>query len=175
MDNNGRLYGQVAAEAGVSVETAMTACYLANLAKEGRTLDQAAALLRKGRADARDYARDWRISFADYTTSPKPLTLIWQKEKRGLWRLDVGGEPIATATANGALGYKAQSFSGDAATTGSDAEIAIRRLSIMLERQSLSLFGVDDVVITMDGNDGLSQVAPKQADNSAKLASALAA
>jgi hypothetical protein len=174
MDNNGRLYSQVAAEAGVTSEQAMVACYLANLANEGRTLDQAATLLRKERHEARAVARDWSIRFTDYVTAPKPLALTWEKAKRGRWELSIGGELIAEAVSDGHGGYDAKR-GADAPFGGSKAEVAIRRLSADLERRSVEIFGVDDVVIFIKLADGVERMAPKLADNPKRLAEALAA
>jgi hypothetical protein len=104
MDNSGRLYAQVAAEAGVGADKAMIACYLSNLARDGKTMDEAARLLRKERADVRDYARNWGIPFRDYERSDRPLILTWRKEKRGQWKLWNRGECCATADADGGGG-----------------------------------------------------------------------
>lgn len=170
MDNNGRLYSQVAAQAGVTPERAMVACYLSNLSKAGRTMDEAASLLRKHRADVREFARDWNISFVDYDRTRRPLELAWAKVKRGRREMTVGADTIAEAISDGSGGYKAR-FSTEAWHHGSSAEIAIRRASSDIERRSVELFGVDDIVIVMDG---YGRVAPKIAENTKKLARALA-
>ena len=180
MHNEGRLHAQVAAEAGVTTEKAMVACYLSNLAKDGKTLDEAAALLRKERCEARDIARDWGIAFSDYAPAAQPLSLTWQKEKRGRWLLMLDGAAIAQAVSDGAGGYQAWRLSADkrigAKVEGSNAEVAMRRVSAALDRQSVAIFGVDDVRIAMVDADGLvTALAPKVADNHAALRKALAA
>lgn len=171
MDNEGRLYSQVAAQAGVTPERAMVACYLSNLSKAGKTMDEAATLLRKQRCDVREYARDWGISFVDYSPAPQPLRLEWVKPKRGRWELKIGDAEIAEAITdgNGCGSYMARRGTGDW-HYGSSAEIAIRRLSEEMERDSVGLFGVDDVVISMQGS---GRVAPKEPGDAHKLAAAL--
>ena len=182
MHNEGRLFSQVAAEAGVPNEKAMVACYLLNLSRQGKTLDEAAALLHKDRCEARDYARDWAIAFVDYDTTRQPLRLVWRKEKRGYWLLAVDGLQIAEAVADGEGGYIGRelatgSYPGRArlASDGSKAEIAMRRLSLDLERRSIEIFGVDDVVIFIADAECQEQVAPKINDDVARLRTALAA
>lgn len=178
MDNEGRLFSQVAAEAGVSAETAMVACYLLNLSRKGKSMDDAAALMRKDRAEVRSYARDWGISFSDYMTSPQPLVLTWTKAKRGRWDLLLDGLLIASATSNGRGdgGYVATRETHDLRENGSSYEIAIRRLSVEIEKRSVEIFGLDDVQIWIafeDGNHDLC--APKSDADTAKLRRALAA
>lgn len=180
MHNEGRLFSQVAAEAHVTNEKAMVACYLANLAKDGKTLDEAATLLRKPRYEARDVARDWGIVFSDYSPATTPLSMDWAKEKRGRWILTVDGLTIAEAVSDGAGGYHAWRLAGEkrigARHEGSNAEVAIRRLSIALERDSVAIFGVDEIRIGMPDPDGAYiALAPKIADNRAELCRALAA
>ncbi|MCI1143072.1 hypothetical protein MOP88_13510 [Sphingomonas sp. WKB10] len=54
--------------------------------------------------------------------------------------------------------------------------MAIRRLSIALERDSVAIFGVDEIRIGMPEPDGAYiALAPKIADNRAELCRALAA
>lgn len=176
MQNDGRLYSQVAAMAGVTTDKAMVACYLSNLAKDGKTLDEAAALILAPRSYARDYARDWGISFSDYSTASQPLTLTWTKAKRGRWELTLDGLLIASADADGAGGYNAKHGKPLAlAASGSDAEVAIRRLSVEIEMRSLEIFGVDDVVIEIDQAGEVTRMAPKPAADPMKLRRALAA
>lgn len=165
MDNTGRSWQQVAAEASVAPEVAMTACYLANCAREGKSLDQAAQLLRKDRSEARSYARDWGIRFVDYVTAPQPLALVWTKPKRGLWTLMLGDVMVAEATpdGNGTGGYGARKNGEETHYFGSSAEIAIRRLSANLEARSVEIFGVDDVSIAMDLPDGRQHLVPPEA------------
>lgn len=184
MQNEGRLYSQVAAEAGVTTEKAMVACYLSNLSKQGKTLDEAATLLRKQRCEARDVARDWGITFRDYSTAPRPLALAWVKEKRGRWILAVDGAVIAEAVSDGRGGYDARELArgnpnrARIAAMGSKAEIAIRRLSTDLERLSVEIFGVDDIEIRLTDETiggGYIVMAPKPSENVAQLRQALAA
>jgi len=174
VDSSGRSWRQVAAEAEVSDERAMVACYLADLARAGKSMNEAASLLRKGRGEVRTYARDWGLRFTDYQTAPQPLQLIWKKPKRGLWTLEIEGGVIAEAIANGGLGYKARRIGHDW-HVGSNAEIAMRRLSAEMERDSLDLFGVDDVVISMQIEGvGRGRLAPTEEPRAHRLQSALA-
>lgn len=175
MQNEGRLYSQVAAEAGVTTEKAMVACYLSNLSKQGKTLGEAADLIRTPRHAARDYARDWGISFSDYMASAQPLTLTWTKPKRGRWELMLDGLVIAAADADGQGGYIAHLTKPAITVAGSDAEVAIRRLSVEIERLSVEIFGVDDVVIEIDQAGEVARMAPKPAADPMKLRRALAA
>ena len=175
MQNEGRLYSQVDVEAGVTTEKAMVACYLANLSKQRKTLGEAADLIRSPRHAARDYARDWGISFSDYMTSPQPLTLTWTKPKRGRWELKLDGLLIAVADADGKGGYIAHRTNPALTVVGSDAEIAIRRLSVEIEQRSVEIFGLDDVVIEIDQAGEISRMAPKLAADPGKLRRALAA
>lgn len=149
MDNTGKMFTQVASAARVSEQQATIACYMLNLAKDGRSLNDAAALLRLSRAEARDHARSWTISFADYdATAPKPLALEWKKERRGRWILTVDGGVIACAESDGEGGYRARrEGSAQWLWTGSSAAVAIKRASREIERGSLDALGVDDVTI----------------------------
>lgn len=175
MQNEGRLFSQVAAMAGVPIEKAMVACYMVNLAREGRTLDEAAVLLRKPRHEARDYARDWGITFTDYAAA-SPLILRWAKEDRGRWVLTLDGMTIATATANrnGGGAYTAKREGHPFEADGSSAGIAMRRMSAELEQRSVEIFGVDDVRIWMAADGGDELLAPKVAEDPAGLRKALA-
>lgn len=173
MDNGGRSWQQVAAEAKVPAERAMIACYLSNLSRAGRSMEDAANLLRKGRGEVRTIARDWGLRFSDYSPAPQPLLLTWLKPKRGRWELAIDGALIAEAVAAGDDGYKARRIDREW-HRGSTAEIAIRRLSEDMERDCLDLFGVDDVVIVMK-QDGFTahQVAPAVEDRAETLRRAL--
>lgn len=179
MDSSGRLYSQVAAEAGVSPERAMVACYLADLSRAGRSMNEAASLLRKERGEVRDYARDWGISFSDYRRAAKPMELTWRKANLGWELVGPGGAKIAdslSAVENGTRRCYAQliDLPGGEVCDGSSHDVAIRRLSLQIDRRSLDLFGVDDITICVV-RDGISeQVAPKMADEPAKLQAALA-
>lgn len=175
MQNEGRLYSQVAAEAGVTIEKAMVACYLLNLSREGKTLDQAAQLTRKDRCEVRDYARDWGIAFTDYVTAPQPLQIAWEKVKRGRWELKLDGLLIAAADADGAGGYIATRLTQNITCNGSSAEIAMRRLSIELERRSVEIFDLDDVRIDMIEDSQRTTLAPQPAADPRKLRTALGA
>lgn len=66
MENQGRLFGQIAAEAGISKRRAKIALYLSGLAGEGRTLTYAASALRLQPSTIRTYAKDFLIDFSDY-------------------------------------------------------------------------------------------------------------
>jgi len=175
VQNEGRLYSQVAAMAGVTTDKAMVACYLSNLAKDGKTLDEAAALILAPRCYARDYARDWGISFSDYSAASQPLTVTWTKPKRGRWELKLDGLLIASADADGEGGYNAKHARPSIHMDGSSAEVAIRRLSVEIEQRSLEIFGVDDVVIEIDQAGEVTRMAPKLAADPMKLRRALAA
>jgi hypothetical protein len=82
---------------------------------------------------------------------------------------------IASADADGEGGYKAKHTTSVISTLGSDAEIAIRRLSVEIEQRSLEFFGVDDVVIEIDQAGEVTRMAPKPAADPMKLRRALAA
>ncbi|WP_420140181.1 hypothetical protein [Sphingomonas sp.] len=66
MENPGRLFGQIAAEAGITEAKAKVALYLMGLAEQGRSLDYAAGALQKKPSTVRTYARDFLIDFADF-------------------------------------------------------------------------------------------------------------
>lgn len=66
MENSGRLFGQIAAEAGVTPNRAKLAVYLMGLSQQGRTVDYAAGALRKKPDTIKTYAREFLIDFADY-------------------------------------------------------------------------------------------------------------
>ncbi|MEA1083231.1 hypothetical protein SFC76_03075 [Sphingomonas sp. CD22] len=148
---------------------------MANLAREGRTLDETAALLLKPRNEARDFARDWGIAFPDYVAK-RPLVLTWALEERGCWSLKVDGLLLASATANrnGGGAYTARREDIDFETGGSTAEIAMRRMSVELEREAVAIFGVDDVQIWMAGPHRDDLLAPDVTEDPSALRSALA-
>lgn len=174
MDSTSRPYSQVAQMAGVAPEKAMVACYLLDIARAGRTLDDAAELMRKNRANVRHIARDWGIDFADYSYGD-PLVLAWRKTAPGKWALEQAGKVIATAnriTKNGYSYFQAVGFDGGHVETGSSAEVACRRLSIIMEEFSVKLFGIDDVEITMPE---IGTLAPKAEPLAPKLREALSA
>jgi len=66
MENCGRLFGQIAAEAGVTANRAKLAVYLTGLSSQGRSIDYAAGALRKSPETIKLYAREFLIDFADY-------------------------------------------------------------------------------------------------------------
>lgn len=66
MENIGRLFSQVAAEAGVTENRAKLAVYLFGLGNQGKTIGQAAALMRRKPSTIKTLARDFMIDFADY-------------------------------------------------------------------------------------------------------------
>jgi hypothetical protein len=86
MDNFGRMFDQVAKEAGISANRAKVAVYLAGLAKDGRTLSDAAVSLRRSPTTVKAFARDFMIDFPDYrpyarerdkgTEYPAPLSKL---------------------------------------------------------------------------------------------------
>lgn len=66
MDNIGRLFSQVAAEAKVSSNKAKLAVYVMGLAKDGRSLDDVAKGLRRKPETIKTLAREFMIDFPDY-------------------------------------------------------------------------------------------------------------
>lgn len=174
MESTSRLHVQIAIDAGVSEDEAKVAAYMLDLSRAGKTLDHAASLLRKERGDARDVARDWGISFPDYTPTT-PRKLAWHKPVRGEWVMQDGQAVLARITPkvdNGTRRYWArwEYDNGYLSAEGSSAEIAARRLSKMIERQSLPLFGMDDIEIHfLDAG----RLAPDRAADPFKLRSAL--
>ena len=66
MENTGRLIGQIAAEAGCTAHKAKIGLYLRDVAAQGRSLQQASALLRKKPATVKTLAREFMIDFSDY-------------------------------------------------------------------------------------------------------------
>lgn len=175
MDSTSRPYSQVAQMAGVAPEKAMAACYLLDIARAGRSLNDAAALMRTNRANVRHIARNWGIGFTDYSYG-EPIVFAWRKTAPGQWVLERGADVIARArrvTRNGVSFFEAEGSEGMAyIETGSSAEVACRRLSIILEEFSVKLFGVDDIEITMPE---VGTLAPKAEPLAPKLRDALSA
>jgi hypothetical protein len=66
MKNIGKLWTQIAAEAGCTANKAKVAVYLRGLSEDGKTLDEAASLMRRKPDYIRRYAREFLIDFADY-------------------------------------------------------------------------------------------------------------
>lgn len=66
MDNIGRLFDQVAAEAGVSANRAKLAVYVMGLASAGRPLAEVAKGLRRKPDTLKVLAREFMIDFTDY-------------------------------------------------------------------------------------------------------------
>lgn len=66
MQNIGKLWSQVAAEAGCTANKAKVAVYLRGLAHDGKTLTQAAELMRRKPEFVKRYAREFLIDFPDY-------------------------------------------------------------------------------------------------------------
>lgn len=174
MDSSGRLYAQVAAEAGCDPQDAMIAVYLRDLSRDNRTLDEAARLLRKQRGEVRNYARDWGVNFSDYIPAAQPLQLVWRKIKRGSWGLYLGDDQVGEGCSDGEGGYYAQLCDESAKVheaVGSSYLVAFKRLSLIIDRESVSIFGVDDIVIdlevvTKDGEEQVThtRLAPKEPD-----------
>lgn len=177
MDNDVRLFSQVAAEAAVSAESAMVACYLLSLSRSGKSLDDAATLMRKPRAEVRSVARDWGIAFSDYMLTAAPLRLSWTKPKRGRWELHLGDVLIATADSagEGNGSYIAYRDNDGIRVDGSSAVIAMTRCSEEIERRSVEISGVDDIEIYMTDADGSTLLAPKCPGNAHQMRRALAA
>lgn len=66
MDNIGRLFSQVAAEAEISANRAKVAVYVMGLAKDGRSLADVAKGLRRKPETIKVLAREFMIDFPDY-------------------------------------------------------------------------------------------------------------
>lgn len=66
MENSGRLFGQIAAEAGVTANKAKLCIYLQGLSEQGRSLSYAASLLRRKPATIKALSREFMIDFSDY-------------------------------------------------------------------------------------------------------------
>jgi hypothetical protein len=79
MENNSRLYDQVAAELGVTANRAKIALYVKGLANSGKPIQYVADSLRRKVDTIKSLSRDFMIDFVDY----RPFSLI---EKRGLER-----------------------------------------------------------------------------------------
>lgn len=79
MDNIGRLFSQVAAEAAISPNRAKLAVYVMGLARDGRRLADVAKGLRRKPETIKTLAREFMIDFPDY----RPFAAY---EKKGLQR-----------------------------------------------------------------------------------------
>lgn len=79
MDNPSRLWVQIAVEAGVSPNKAKLGAYMANLAQDGRTLEDAARALRRKPATIKQISREFMIDWPDY----RPFAAL---ESKGLPR-----------------------------------------------------------------------------------------
>ena len=66
MDNIGRLFDQVAAEAGVTASRAKLAVYVMGLASSGRSLSDTASALKRKPETLKTLARDFMIDFPEY-------------------------------------------------------------------------------------------------------------
>lgn len=175
MDNSVKMFSQVAAAAGVSDQQATIACYLLTLSRAGKTLDDAAQLLRTTRAGARMHARSWGIPFPDYPMTTAPLALAWEKEKRGVWVLNDGSRALAVAKSDGkGTGcYDATIIGLPTVYSGSSAEVAIARCSVAIEQSCTHLIGVEDVTIIGPNKGAMVRVAPADIGDRVKLAQAL--
>lgn len=66
MDNPGRLFDQIAAEAEISPNKAKVAVYLLGLARQGRSIQYAASGLHRSPETIKEFAREFMIDFPDY-------------------------------------------------------------------------------------------------------------
>lgn len=66
MENTGRLFSQVAAEAGITPNKAKVAVYLFGLSQSGCSLSYAAGMLRRKPDYVKRYSREFLIDFSDY-------------------------------------------------------------------------------------------------------------
>lgn len=175
MDNDVKMYSQVAAAAGVTDQDAMVACYMLGLSQAGKTLDEAATLLRVTRPVARRHARSWSIRFPDYPAAAAPVELTWTKEKRGRWVLLDGGREVAQAVSDGTGSgwYDATIIGFPTKYGGSSAEIAIARCSDAIEQSCVHLLGVEDVSIIGPKKGDFVRVAPTDIGDRTTLARAL--
>ncbi len=175
MDNDVKMYSQVAAAAGVTDQEAMVACYMLGLSQAGKTLDQAATLLRVTRPVARRHARSWSIRFPDYPSATEPVFLTWEKEKRGRWVLLDGTRELAEAVSDGkGTGcYVARIIGHSARYDGSSAEVAIARCSEAIEESCVHLIGAEDVVILGPKKGDIVRVAPTNIGDPTTLERAL--
>lgn len=81
MDSPSRLWSQIAAEAGISANRAKLAAYITDLAKDGRTLVDAAKAVRRSPEVMKKLSREFMIDWPDY----RPFA---GNEKRGVARPD---------------------------------------------------------------------------------------
>lgn len=162
MDNSVKMYAQVAALAKVTEQQAMIACYMLNLARGGKTLDEASALLRIERGEARRHARSWSIRFPDYPLAGEAAEVEWKKEKRGRWLLLDRGREVAEAVSDGkgTGGYVATIIGYGTQFEGSSAEIAIARCSEAIELRATHVLGVEDVRIIGPKKGEMVRLAP---------------
>lgn len=72
MINDGRLAAQIAAERAASADEAALALYLAQLARAGRSIEQAAALIGRPVDAVREFACLWQVDFSASRWSPAP-------------------------------------------------------------------------------------------------------
>ncbi len=66
MDSPSRLWSQIAAESGISANRAKLAAYVTDLAKDGRSLVQAAQSLRRSPETMKKLSREFMIDWPDY-------------------------------------------------------------------------------------------------------------
>jgi hypothetical protein len=66
VENIGKPWSQVAAEAGCTPNKARLAVYLSGLAKNGKTIEAAAQMVRRKPDNIKLYAREFMIDFPDY-------------------------------------------------------------------------------------------------------------
>lgn len=66
MDSPSRLWSQIAAESGISANRAKLAAYVTDLAKDGRSLAQAAQAVRRSPEVMKKLSRDFMIDWPDY-------------------------------------------------------------------------------------------------------------
>lgn len=174
MNNDVRMAAQVAASANVTDAEAAIACYMLGLSQAGKTLDEAATLLRVTRPIARRHARSWSIRFPDYPAAG-PVELTWTKEKRGRWVLLDGSREVAHAVSDGSGSgrYVARVVGYDVDYDGSSAEVAIARCSDAIEQASTHLVGAEDVWIIGPKKGEMVKIAPTDIGDRSTLQRAL--
>lgn len=175
MNNDVRMAAQVAATAGVTDAEAAIACYMLGLSQAGKTLDQAATLLRVNRSVARRHARSWSIRFPDYPLPSAPVEMAWVKEKRGRWVLLDGARMLAEAISDGSGSgrYVARIVGYDVEYDGSSAEVAIARCSDAIEQASTHLVGAEGVWIIGPKKGEMVKIAPTDIGDRSTLQRAL--
>lgn len=180
METTTKLHSQIACEAGVSKDAAQSAAYLLDLSREGKTLDQAAELMRRGRSDVRSIARDWGIPFPDYTPAP-PLMLGWSKTAGGGLELHLGGQLVAQAHRLESAARTDTAFEARWLATpngpverAATALAAAKKLSVEIDRHAVALLGADDIAITLpDGAGGGLPFLPRPIGPAKRLRSSL--